>query len=261
MLYPLRLLSTLHRLIGRRLTIPQHLIYRKMCNGMDTMEVVHYVASFRPLPVRWMGSRVTVPQSIAAEGLTYVVLERDRLLPPVPAAPAGPPAGRPAGDLPRRLPPSHAPETGPSGGNYPQCGPRSLTRADPLRPTPPGISHKTRAFCVTAQKCPNAIIEFQPKNLTERTTRCALDDREFIQRVKEKIERLTGQEIDLEIDYDNESRMTLELEHRRCPGSSSALTSCSTPGSVVSPSNTPSRPSKRGAEVSQLEFQALLSRN
>ena len=81
-LYPLRLLSTLHRFIGRRLTIPQHFIYRTFCNGMDTMEVVHYVASFRPLPVRWLGSRVTVPQSIAAEGLTYVVLERDRLLPP-----------------------------------------------------------------------------------------------------------------------------------------------------------------------------------
>ena len=80
--YPLRLISPLHRLLGRRLTIPQHLIYRKLCNGMDTMEVVHYVASFRPLPLRWLGSRLTVPQSIAAEGLTYVVLERDRLLPP-----------------------------------------------------------------------------------------------------------------------------------------------------------------------------------
>ena len=80
--YPLRLLSPLHRLLGRRLTIPQRLIYRTMCNGMDTMEVVHYVASFRPLPLRWLGSRLTVPQSIAAEGLTYVVLERDRLLPP-----------------------------------------------------------------------------------------------------------------------------------------------------------------------------------
>ena len=81
-LYPLRLLSTLHRLIGRRLTIPQHLIYRKMCNGMETMEVVHYVASFRPLPLHWLGSRLTIPQSVAAQGLTYVVLERDRLLPP-----------------------------------------------------------------------------------------------------------------------------------------------------------------------------------
>ena len=64
------------------LTIPHHLIYRKMCNGMDTMEVVHYVASFRPLPLRWLASRLTIPQSIAAEGLTYVVLERDQLLPP-----------------------------------------------------------------------------------------------------------------------------------------------------------------------------------
>ena len=81
MLYPLRLLSALHLLIGRRLTIPRHLIYRKMCNGMDTMEVVHYVDSLRPIPVRWLGSRLTIPQSIAAEGLTYVVLERDRLLP------------------------------------------------------------------------------------------------------------------------------------------------------------------------------------
>ena len=46
------------------------------------MEVVHYVAYFRPLPLRWLGTRLTVPQGIAADSLSYVVLERDRLLPP-----------------------------------------------------------------------------------------------------------------------------------------------------------------------------------
>ena len=80
--YPLRLLSPLHRLLRRRLTIPQHMIYGTLCNGMETMEVVHYVAYFRPLPLRWLGTRLTVPQGIAADSLSYVVLERDRLLPP-----------------------------------------------------------------------------------------------------------------------------------------------------------------------------------
>ena len=80
--YPLRLLSPLHRLMRRRFTIPQHLIYQKLCNGMDTMEVVHYVAYFRALPLRWLGSKLAVGQGIAGDSLTYVVLERDRLLPP-----------------------------------------------------------------------------------------------------------------------------------------------------------------------------------
>ena len=78
----LRLTSPAHNFLGRPLSIPQHLVFRNLCNGMDTMEVMHYLTAFRPLPLRWLASRVTVPQSIAANGMTYVVLERDRVLPP-----------------------------------------------------------------------------------------------------------------------------------------------------------------------------------
>lgn len=87
-----------------------------------------------------------------------------------------------------------------------------------------------------------------------------MDDREFIQRVKEKIERLTGQEIDLDIDHDNQSRMTLELNipvPRVVIGADvlqhAGFGRLAIEYAVAS--------IKRGAEVSQLEFQALLSRN
>ena len=87
-----------------------------------------------------------------------------------------------------------------------------------------------------------------------------MDDREFIQRVKEKIERLTGQEIDLDIDHENQSRMTLELNidvPRVVIGADvlqhAGFGRLAIEYAVAS--------IKRGAEVSQLEFQALLSRN
>ena len=87
-----------------------------------------------------------------------------------------------------------------------------------------------------------------------------MEDREFVQRVKQKIERLTGQEIDLDIDYDNQSRMTLELNiavPRVVIGSDmlhhAGFGRLAIEYAVAS--------IKRGGEVSQLEFQALLSRN
>ncbi len=87
-----------------------------------------------------------------------------------------------------------------------------------------------------------------------------MDDRVFIQRVKEKIERLTGQEIDLDIDHDNQSRMTLELNipvPRVVIGADilehAGFGRLAIEYAVAS--------IKRGAEVSQLEFQVLLSRN
>lgn len=87
-----------------------------------------------------------------------------------------------------------------------------------------------------------------------------MDDREFIGRIKEKIERLTGQEVDLDIDHDNEARMTLELNiavPRVVIGAKmlehagfARLAIEYAVASIV-----------RGAEVSELEFQTLLSRN
>ena len=198
-LYPLRLLASLHRLIGRPLTIPQHLIYRKLCNGMDTMEVVHYVASFRPLPVRWLSSRLTIPQSIAANGMTYVLLERDRLLPPSLQRRAGPFLGCPRGHIPRRLPPSHAPASRGSCRGYPPCSPSrlkalSILGADQFWPENGAIAQDGTQI----PRCYNSFLRNDIRN-----TRCALDDQEFIQRVKEKIERLTDREIDLDIDREH----------------------------------------------------------
>ena len=87
-----------------------------------------------------------------------------------------------------------------------------------------------------------------------------MDDREFIQRVKEKIERLTDREIDLDIDRENPDRLTLELgiDVPRVVIGSDMLEHAGF-GRLAIEYAVASI--KRGAEVSQLEFQALLSRN
>ena len=87
-----------------------------------------------------------------------------------------------------------------------------------------------------------------------------MDDREFIQRVKEKIERLTDREIDLEIDREHPDRLTLELgiDVPRVVIGSDMLEHAGF-GRLAIEYAVASI--KRGAEVSQLEFQALLSRN
>ena len=90
--------------------------------------------------------------------------------------------------------------------------------------------------------------------------RCSLDDQEFIQRVKEKIERLTGREIDLEIDRDHQDRLTLELDSMmpRVVIGSNVLEHAGFGRLAIEYAVASIR---RGAQVSQLEFQALLSRN
>ncbi len=87
-----------------------------------------------------------------------------------------------------------------------------------------------------------------------------MDDREFIQRVKEKIERLTDREIDLDIDREHPDRLTLELgiDVPRVVIGSDMLEHAGF-GRLAIEYAVASI--KRGAEVSQLEFQALLSRN
>ena len=87
-----------------------------------------------------------------------------------------------------------------------------------------------------------------------------MDDWEFIQRVKEKIERLTDREIDLDIDREHPDRLTLELgiDVPRVVIGSDMLEHAGF-GRLAIEYAVASI--KRGAEVSQLEFQALLSRN
>ena len=78
----LRVADIMHRLTGRGLRAPRHLIYRHLCNGMDPMEVVRYISSFRPLPLRLFRGRVSFKEPGQDTRFTYVVLERDRLISP-----------------------------------------------------------------------------------------------------------------------------------------------------------------------------------
>lgn len=88
----------------------------------------------------------------------------------------------------------------------------------------------------------------------------ALEDQEFILRVKEKIERLTERYIDLRLDEDNPSRLTLELSSDvpEVVIGSDVLEHAGFARLAIEYAVASIR---RGAEVSQLEFQALLSRN
>ena len=75
-----RLVSLAHRLIGRELRPPRRLIYKALCNGMDPMEVVKYEGSFNPLPLRVLQGKLSFQEGSIP--VTYVVLERDRVLSP-----------------------------------------------------------------------------------------------------------------------------------------------------------------------------------
>ena len=87
-----------------------------------------------------------------------------------------------------------------------------------------------------------------------------MEDQEFILRVKEKIERLTERYIDLRLDEDNPSRLTLELSSDvpEVVIGSDVLEHAGFARLAIEYAVASIR---RGAEVSQLEFQALLSRN
>ena len=87
-----------------------------------------------------------------------------------------------------------------------------------------------------------------------------MEDQEFILRVKEKIERLTERYIHLRLDEDNPSRLTLELSSDvpEVVIGSDVLEHAGFARLAIEYAVASIR---RGAEVSQLEFQALLSRN
>ena len=87
-----------------------------------------------------------------------------------------------------------------------------------------------------------------------------MKDDVFIQRVKEKIERLTDKEIDLAMDSDNPARLDIELadsQPRIVVGSDvleyAGFARLAIEYAVAS--------IRRGTQISRLEFQVLLSRN
>ena len=79
---PLGVASLAHRMARRNLRLPRPLIYPLLFNGMDSMESFSYVSNFYPLPLALLGDRLSLGGSARDPRTTYVVLERDRLVPP-----------------------------------------------------------------------------------------------------------------------------------------------------------------------------------
>ena len=79
---PSRLVSMAHQVARRDLRLPQPFIFGRLCNGMDPMEVFRYVSTFRPLPVRVLQGKLSLKKLGEVPPVTYVVLERDRVLSP-----------------------------------------------------------------------------------------------------------------------------------------------------------------------------------
>ena len=78
----LRLSSLAHRLSRRDFRLPSMVIFRWLCNGMETMDVFRHVAAFHPVPLKWLSTRLPVTGVAPSTTVTYVVLEQDRLLAP-----------------------------------------------------------------------------------------------------------------------------------------------------------------------------------
>ena len=76
-----QLLAALSKLSRQELKLPQEVIYRYMCNGIDRMEVVHVVGLFGALPTRVLKTRLSLDEPQPACPVTYVVLTQDRILP------------------------------------------------------------------------------------------------------------------------------------------------------------------------------------
>ena len=87
-----------------------------------------------------------------------------------------------------------------------------------------------------------------------------MDDQVFIDRVKEKIERLTGREIDLQLDPQERSRLDVDpsISVPKVVLGSDALKYAGFARMAVEYAVASIR---RGSEVPPLEFQTLLSRN
>ena len=87
-----------------------------------------------------------------------------------------------------------------------------------------------------------------------------MEDDVFLDRIKAKIERLTGRKIHLELDTDNGKRLEIEADAEvpKVVIGSDVLQYAGFARLAVEYAVASIR---RGGEISQLEFQALLSRN
>ena len=76
-----RLLVGLSKLSRQDCRFPKATISRLLCNGMDPMQVIHYLGFFGPLPTRVLTARISLDDGPPPCPVTYVVLNQDKLLP------------------------------------------------------------------------------------------------------------------------------------------------------------------------------------
>lgn len=73
---------SLGKLSGNDLRLSRSFIARYLCNGIEEKEVTKALGFFGPLPFRMLQSNVDLPLSEIPCPISYVILDRDRLLPP-----------------------------------------------------------------------------------------------------------------------------------------------------------------------------------
>ena len=70
------------RLVGRDVRLSRSVIARYLCNGMEVAEITRALGFFGPLPARMLETEVDLPLSELPCPVSYLILDRDRLLPP-----------------------------------------------------------------------------------------------------------------------------------------------------------------------------------
>ena len=77
-----RMLAALSKLSRQDLRLPSSIIGKYLCNGMDAMDVVHSLGNYGPIPTRALTARLLLDEEPPPCPVTYVVLTRDKMLPP-----------------------------------------------------------------------------------------------------------------------------------------------------------------------------------
>ena len=75
-------MAVLSQLSRREFRMPPSVIARVLCNGMEPMEVVQVLGFFGALPTRVLTSRLSLDDGLPPCPVTYVVLTKDKLVPP-----------------------------------------------------------------------------------------------------------------------------------------------------------------------------------
>jgi pimeloyl-ACP methyl ester carboxylesterase len=73
---------SLNNMLGRDVRLTPSVITKYLCNGMEPREIYRALGYFGPLPTRLMKTEVDLPLSDLPCPVSYVVLDRDRMLSP-----------------------------------------------------------------------------------------------------------------------------------------------------------------------------------